>query len=538
MYKTKSGKTLNLTKAKEIASGGEGRILEHPTDKSRVVKIYHSPRKASFAKHLETLSSLNKDSFVAPKEIYFDDKGNVAGFDMDYVNFNDYWLFNNLFNKGFCNSNNITDSLKLKILAFLKASLEELHKNNIVIGDLNMYNIFVGKTGKVLFVDVDSYQTDSQPHSGVLLDEIRDWTTAMINKSTDAWAYDILAFWTTTYCHPFKWVIPGNKESLEQRVKSHKSYLSNIPGIKIPALYQPPKGEIEKQFRDIFSGRRYMVDFGGVHVPVSTVVKQKIASTSLTVREISHDISHINACTNSVAVRNIKDGSWLLISCAIGGQISFLKSMDADQLYPAGTNFALVKGNDLIFSNNQKLSFYQPQFYYHNGSLVVFDYATDQQRNIDLYKQQFGIDSTSTVVFTKSIILRDTPIQNFGGSVYLNLPQMNRYNLVKVPKGLKNAFYAGPYLGTEVKTKSRIEYTIYNPMSPTSSIDLDYLPHFCSKGDNVFVPENGHIAIYQLGTEIARMDLSICTRDSRLYMTDAGILMLESNTLYLLNKAS
>jgi len=112
MYKTKTGKILDLASAKEIAAGGEGKIFEHPANKKKVVKLYHQPRPAGFANHLEILSQLG-DAFVKPQEIYFNGRGQVAGFDMDYVNFNNYWLFNNLFNKGFCNTNRIDKGFKI-----------------------------------------------------------------------------------------------------------------------------------------------------------------------------------------------------------------------------------------------------------------------------------------------------------------------------------------------------------------------------------------------------------------------------------------
>lgn len=69
MFKTKSGKQIDLSSAPEIAAGGEGRILESPSNSKRVVKIYHQPRPESFAKHLELLALLPAN-FIKPQEIY------------------------------------------------------------------------------------------------------------------------------------------------------------------------------------------------------------------------------------------------------------------------------------------------------------------------------------------------------------------------------------------------------------------------------------------------------------------------------------
>jgi hypothetical protein len=532
MYKTKTGKTLDLRSAKEIAAGGEGKILEHPTDKKKVVKIYHQPRKPEFSKHLEQLSALSKD-FLAPDEIYFDTKGNTVGFDMPFVNFNDYWLFNNLFNKGFCNSNGITEDFKVAVLTKLKDILTYLHKTmKIVVGDLNMYNLFVSKKGDILFADVDSYQTSTQPHSGVLLDEIRDWTTLSINEQTDSWAYDILAFWATTFCHPYKWVVPGNKESLEQRVKANKSILTNIQGIKIPPLYQPPTGETLKQFKEIFSGRRYMVDFIGTHVPVNVQVKQQVQSTSLEIREILQNVTHVNTFISDIAVRQ-SNGTWSLIETAFPKVTRIKETNDkCDEMYPFSNTY---RTGDYLYTQKGHLSFGKPIFYYNNGSLAVFDYGNDTQWNINLANQQFGIDYTSTQVFMKSIIVRDAPIQNFGAQKYLNIPYDNKYKLLLTEEGIQNAIYLNNHVAYESKKKSKITYSIHNTISGLWIIYLDYLPFFTVKNNLIFVPENGFIDIYKDGTVISKLDCSMCTRDSKLYSTNAGIILLENNTLYLLN---
>jgi hypothetical protein len=535
MFKTITGKTINLTNCKEIAAGGEGKILEHPTSKKKVVKVYHSPRNKDFAKHLAALSTLDSKSFVCPQEIYFNNKGEVVGFDMDYVNFNDYWLFNNLFNKSFCTSNGITSDFKIKVLAQLRSALEKIHKIDVVVGDLNMYNIFVSKAGEILFVDVDSYQTPTQPHSAVLLDEIRDWTTLSINKETDAWAYDILAFWTTTFCHPFKWVVPGNNESLEQRVKNHKSYLSPIPGIKTPALYQPPTGEVEKQFRDIFGGRRYMVDFSGSYTPVSTVINQQIHSTSLEIREIANNITHINACNNYIAIRKA-DGKWGLMETLIPRVTRVITEERCDQLFPSNSNnYIYVKGNILYGSKGEHIEFVQPIFYYNNGSLVAFDYGSDQQKNIDIENQAFGLSYTMTNVFTKSIIVRDAPIQNFGAKKFLNIPTGNKYSLIEVSKDVENAVYVNSYAGLEIKRKTKVEYVIAAANNILNGFFLDHFSHFAVKNNLIFVPENGYIDVYQNGSVITKLDCSMCTTDSKLYSTGSGIVLYENNIVYLLN---
>lgn len=518
---------------RQIAAGGEGTIYDHPANPGKVLKIYHSPRPAKFADHLEKLSALPKE-FVVPDSIFLDSAGSCLGFSMKYVNFNDYWLFNNFFNKGFCSSNQIDGAFKSKVLRELYDAIQKLHDLKIVIGDLNQYNLFVSKAGEILFVDVDSYGTADNAHSGVLLEDIRDWTTTNINEATDAWAYDILAFWATTYCHPFKWVAPGNKESLEMRVRTNKSILSKIPGVKIPALYQPPTGTNLIQFQEVFAGRRYMVSVDGAHTPVNVVIKQPAASRDLKIRKLYEDVTQVHACSTHLAIH--QGNEWIFEEAKIPGSTRTIERYVCDELFPSSAGGARVRGNVLHGVSDAHV-FGQPVFYYENGALCVVDYGTDTQWNFDLNQQMAGISKTMTPVFSKSIVKRDSLIQNFGQVKMLNIPRGNSYYLSPLPPGTKNAIHVDVYTSAEWKDRSKTKYSIFSP-DQNGSIDLDYLPYFTVKNKLVFVPEEGKIDLYREMVKTAEFECDICTRDSRLYSTDAGIVLLESNNLYLLNTKS
>lgn len=533
MYKTSSGKQINnlIGFAKEIAAGGEGKILESPFNKNTVIKIYHQPRPAAFAKHLQLLSTLPA-SFVKPGEIYFDMKGKVAGFEMPYVNFNSYWLFNNLFNKGFCNTNSIDKAFKIKVLKKLRTCIEEIHAKNIIVGDLNQYNLFVSKTADVLFVDTDSYASDCNTHSGVLLDDIRDWTNLNINKQTDAWAYDILSFWATTFCHPFKWVVPGNTETLEQRVKTNKSFLSKIPGVKIPVLYEPLTGDVVRQFADIFAGRRYMVSFDTAFVQAPTIIKQPVQSASLIIRELFSNVVDVIAAPGQIAIK--KGTKWILVETKTNQVTRQIKEVDCDILFPSNDTYAYSIKNILYDSKEVQRAFVLPEYYFVDGYLSVTDYATDGQYNFNINNQLAGIDSTFIPVFAKSITIRDCVIQNFGGKKYLNVPFKNKYTLIEVPFGTKNAWYTSGFAAIEYKEKSLVKFCILETSSK-KQIDLDFLPYFAVKDKLIFVPEDGHIDVYRDFSLITTLDANICTRDSKLFSTDAGIILFDNKTVYLLN---
>lgn len=530
MLKTKNGKVLDLSSAKEIGSGGEGKIYEHPSNKKRVVKVYHTPRNADYANHLQALSKLGNE-FIKPKEIYYNDNGRCAGFEMDYVNFSKYWLFNNLFNKGFCNTNSLDKSFKIKVLENLKRSIEEIHNNDIIIGDLNQYNLFFNNKAEIVFVDVDSYASKVCNHSGVLLDDIRDWTTLDINKNTDNWAFDILSFWTLSFCHPFKWVAPGNKDSLEYRVKHNMSFLRNISGMKVPALYEPPMGEIKKQFEEIFAGRRYMIDFQGVAIPVHTQIKVQVSSNSLIVKEVETGISEVFCSGKVMSYR--KGTEWTLMEVVFPKVYRIINKITADKVFPGTSNFAVLNGNTLESAFGNKITFGNPSFDYYQGSLQVLDYDNDKLINFDLDAQIGGsLGRKETIVFAKSFTVRDCTIQNFGAKKYIIVPNKMGFLMRPVANDIKNGIFCEEYIAIESKTKTSTDFYI---QGPKGRIDLDYFPHFMKRGDMIFVPEDGKIVVYKDYVPILELDCSVCTRSSKLFNSKAGIFLLENSILYLLN---
>ena len=521
---------IDESKLKQIAAGGEGVIYEYG---KKVLKVYHTPRPTKFENHLKSLGNLDK-RFVKPQQIWYTNTGLVGGFEMDYVDFNKYLLFNNLFNKGFCTTNGIDKKLKIKILESLKDAMEYAHTQGIVIGDCNMYNIFVKKDGSVLFCDVDSFATQHQPHSGVLLDEIRDWTTTNIDKNTDTWAFNILSFWATTYVHPFKWVCPGNTETLEQRVRQSKSILSKISGVKIPALYEVPDPIVVPQYEENFKGRRYYVDFNGVQT-TNLVVNKTISSTSLNIRELFINVKKVR-CTDSQCA--ILTDKWILLDTRYQGITTQVKLIDCDELFPGNKEFLYLKGDILYTSKGEKVQQFN-NYYYHfnNGSLMIVDYDRDNQHVYKIDNQMVGVESRITPVFAKSILFNGCPIQNFGKKKYLNIPVNGIGILLETWEGTKTALYGGnTYVVTESVEKNRVKFTLFRASTYKleAGVELDYLPHFCVKGDVLFLPDDNYIGVYKDFTMISKLDVN-STRDSQLFTTNSGILMLENQSLYLLN---
>jgi len=151
----------------ELGKGGEGTI--YSVDTKTVAKIYHTksltPEKEGKIKAL-IAKKIRLEGICAPIESLFDERGHFVGYLMPKANAESgFELQTCVFNPAL---------LKLKLadwdrinLANLSISILEkiklLHENDIIIGDINPFNILIKDDKTVYFVDVDSYQVDNYP---------------------------------------------------------------------------------------------------------------------------------------------------------------------------------------------------------------------------------------------------------------------------------------------------------------------------------------------------------------------------------------
>lgn len=518
---------LDTSSLKELASGGEGTVYMYGT---KVLKIYHTPRKKEFENHLKSLSTLGK-RFVKPETIWYTTQGLVAGFEMEFVDFNKNFIFHNLTKKSFCLNQNMDSKFKIQVLKNLREAIEECHSKDIVIGDLNQYNFFVTSQADIIYVDVDSFSTKDHQHSSILLDDIRDWTTTTIGKMTDIWAYSILSFWIFTYVHPFKFVCPSNSDSLESRVRKSLSILSNLTGTVIPKAYEKLPDMLETQFKDIFRGRRFFIDFNNVQMQVNAVVKiANIVSQALNIKELYTGVRSVLITDKYISVN--LNGESKLIDTRNKGSVIEMVTMACDILYPSNNANNALQIQDKIFDVRNKEYPLKSLVFYYNGSLISIDYES-----LDVYdisSQLAGIYKSSTPVFGKSFIKMDNLVQNMSGKKFLVLPVGTSFQLFEIDLQTKNVFSDGNYAILEIVNKGQVRFMLQH-LKTKKRYEMDYYAYFASKGDVVFYPDDKLIHVIKDGSIIASLDCDICTRESKLYQTDSGILLLESGTLYLLN---
>lgn len=544
MLKSSTGKTVDPIKLKEIAAGGEGRVLEYSS--TEVLKVYHTPRPKAFENHLKSLMSLSK-LFISPNDVWYDNT-KVAGFTMPYVDLNSYKIFSDLFNKSFCSTHKLTLQFKVSLLTKLKAGLDELHSKGIVVGDLNQYNIFFNFKGDLLFVDVDSFQTSTQPHNGVLLDDIRDWVNPAISDKTDTWSFNILSFWSTTYCHPFRWVVKGNTESLEARVKQGKSLLTSIPNVIIPKVYEPLDNDSNFQFKEIFEKHhRYPVSIGTVVQPITMQIQVPTIAGDLNILELVSEVYGVYA-TETMLV-TLRSDKWVVYNVQRPGLVPQVQEFSTDEyigVYPGKTlgHFALLTKDYRLIT--PKLPKYSMQFHDKcifqyvstsmGSSLIVIDPYKDLQYIFDIESQYGNIGFSTNPIFYKSVVQREALIQNFGAKTYINSALQSNYFMLPVPQGVKNAHVVDRHVMVERKDRAKVVYEVY--AEGKLKISYDSFAHFCKKGTMLFLPNDGLIEAFTDSGVSTRFNLAECTKDSRLFSTGAGIVMLEANKVYLLNTKS
>lgn len=158
-YYYKNGNSITL--GKELAQGGEGVVYD--VDDSHVAKIYFEPQ-GRIEKMLAFQSKALKIKGVCtPQDLLYDANNNFCGFTMYKAGGKSLQtsIFQpKLFKTIFPNWTKVElTKLALNILEKIKI----LHSNDILVGDINPYNINIVDYNEIYFLDTDSFQIDKFP---------------------------------------------------------------------------------------------------------------------------------------------------------------------------------------------------------------------------------------------------------------------------------------------------------------------------------------------------------------------------------------
>lgn len=194
-----------FTDSSYVAAGGEGTILKKG---GKAYKIYHDEKRMIPVNKILELQALSQyDNILGPQDILFDSKRQKVpvGFSMPFIKDTEFLC--KLFNQNFKNDNNISPDDLVKLIRKMQETIIEIHKNKILVVDLNEMNFLMDKKSYTIpyFIDVDSYQTPSHKATAIM-DSIRDrriknnqWT-----PMSDWFSFGVVAFQIYMGVHPFR----------------------------------------------------------------------------------------------------------------------------------------------------------------------------------------------------------------------------------------------------------------------------------------------------------------------------------------------
>jgi len=193
---------VTLTDADYLSSGGEAEVF---VKGGLAYKLYHDPSKMISKTKMKELSILSsKKNIITPKQVIYDVRDNPIGFTMDFIKNTEPLI--KLFSNGFKKKNGLGDMAINEVVEKVQSTLEFIHKNKILVVDLNELNLLVSENfNDVNFIDVDSYQTQSAKATAIMA-SVRDPLVKNNNWDTgsDWFSFAVLAFQMWIGSHPYK----------------------------------------------------------------------------------------------------------------------------------------------------------------------------------------------------------------------------------------------------------------------------------------------------------------------------------------------
>ncbi len=555
---TEAGNSFQLDDANEIHRGGEGRIILLPKEKNKVAKIYHNGVVPISKLRFEQLQKLDNDIFVKPLDLLFSNTANI-GFTMEYAG-SDYFPLSSLFNRSFCQRNGISDKFKTTIANKLIEAVKQAHFNGFVIGDLNQYNVLVNKNGNIKLIDVDSYETPGHKHTGILLDEIRDYYyKGVVSMNSDYFALSVLLFYLLTYTHPFKGVHEKYKSLAERMIQQLPVFVNDVL-LKVPKCFEPIQdksiqGKFEKMYID---GERFLFSLNG------TVVQSKVKKPLLVAKHDEKDLV-LSMIFQGVEVLDVKfslnqgfietKSNFIVYDSSnksyLTKKIEISKN-DFEKLYLGNENIMGRKGEELFHIKKNEViridnfKFSQNGFCYQLENILI---VIDKGQMYWLYLDEVlnhSIRNKRTEVFSEAMIHHNGLIQNTGGVQRVFYHTGNDIATVKLGETVKQVFQHGN-IGLAQFIENNKLVNQYFKIDGLTLEFVDYQPktfieYAYMKADKklgfVFEPADNKLNIRR--TEdfklVSEIDCKKISEQSSLFFTNSGIIIWEGDEVYLANK--
>jgi len=551
----KNGKVITVDEKKEIARGGEGRVIE--MGRGKVAKIYHPGNSPLTIDKFNYLSDLDGSAFIRPEEILFDKNKKIAGFIMKMLP-KDFFPLYSAFSYNFCNKQGLDEKAKLAIAKKLIKNVNSAHQKGIVIGDLNPFNIMLNDSSITFFIDVDSYETPGTKHSGKLLDDIRDHLyMGKINKESDYYALAVIVFNFLTNLHPYKGVHQKYK-SIPERAVQKIPVFDNDPQLKVPKCYHPLQDKnLMDQFHRIFKkGERFAISFeatsGVIRVINIDKIVEKEGELSITTILKNTQIRYVNASTTmacvatkqEIIVYDLNDKSYYRELGRIPRTSKDLAPIPTDKNLFTYENGKFCRYDLKTFEKTEMndLNIRNPLFAKQYGNIFT---VIEEEKMYTIYLDNVigtHIKFETKPVYGNSFQKYHGMFQHFGENTYLRYNYKDTLNTVTYDKILKDVYQDGDIGIAQTIDKSKVKFDMFkiNGLQIDKfSYPLSSIRHFgYNPGNFIIMPEDNQLVFLRSDNldPIAKFKCSLVDETTEVFYTKAGILLNDGQNIWLVNK--
>lgn len=559
VYKKDGSPLYDLDDSKEIARGGEGFLLPVPGNKKMVAKIYHQGCVSITEPKFTYLNRLDNTFFIKPLELLYDKSRMICGITMEFLS-SDFYPLDTLFNKNFCLKNVINSPVKEKIAKQLIAAVKSAHNIQVNIGDLSGLNVMTNNKGEIKFIDVDSYEVPGIKHTNKLLEDIRDYLYGShVSVNSDFFALSVIIFNYITYLHPFKGVHKKIPKMAERMIRKIPVFL-NDPDLIIPKCYEVIKDKfLQDQFEGIYiRGERFLLSVDKLAQPLmgKKVQPQTIQEADVMLLNVVNQKEIEYAYFSNIQGMIRTSDEYLIYDTSTRGAMylkATLKRTEYVDVFVGAQNIITVVGNKLFEFNKisrtstpiTNLTINPKARFIHLGDYIMM-IEEDAFYKIYLDEIKYGnIKYERTSAFGPGFMTHNGMIQNVGGVHYVHYNVENYLSLTPSPVNLHGVFQQKDIGIAQYTEKQHVKFKFYNINKGQFTFyqETDSFSNFAYKGTNmndanIFQPKDNIIEVLR-GLDlykIAEIKCSLVSTDTKLYCTNAGIVVINEDEAWLLNK--
>ncbi|MCI8378677.1 MAG: hypothetical protein HFH72_09185 [Lachnospiraceae bacterium] len=389
-----------------LTEGGEGYIYEY---NGKIIKTFkpHIDIAAKERKVNALMKTTLPKAVITPIDTVLDMRGRFIGYCMEKVSGKEV---KRLSNRKFVTANNITTKDILGLLVKVKSALEEVHKQNIYVGDLNDQNILFDTAENIYLIDCDSWAVGNDKCT-VAMDMFKDprLNADNFNADTDNYAFMVLAWKSLTRVHPFGGTIEPDMPILDRIAKGIS--VIDRQNVKLPRLTKEWKGfspDLVSEFKAVFEG--------GVRT-LSGNMEDMLANLTQCKKDKEYYYSKFSSCPycNSSAQVNKKPVS----QGSIGG-LKLYAIYDGTKIKAVFDRYTYLDNEGYVVSGNNKNKYYKRNRYYFTAcGAVVFE-------DENAFNIEYGRIGNHILKKYKSMV------EAFGDKVYFISPQNTFKELVIV----------------------------------------------------------------------------------------------------------